>query len=177
MNFFTIEWWQGAMEDDETEAVYPRYQQRLDAIRDRLPLAFRQLAEGIPPIHLHDARLLDLHVDLQAARATLSFMEYGMDKGFALIYDGLLDVRATGNPKMGLDGPYGFGDLGYDEKDALEDGSLEHRLLFSNGIELDLRFTGFAVELRQFEAAAKAWTDLPIKGPPQYTLAVGTVAI
>lgn len=44
---------------------------------------------------------------------------------------------------IGLPGPHGFGDVGYDEADINVDGNLEHRLLFSSGIEMQVVFRGF----------------------------------
>ena len=52
----------------------------------------------------------------------------------------------TSDPSVGLGGPHGFGDLGYDEIDVGEDGPFEHRLLFSSGIELAVRFADLIIE-------------------------------
>ena len=57
-------------------------------------------------------------------------------------YAGVFTRKST-NPKRGLAGPHGYGDLGYDEIEVLRDGLYEHRILFSSGIELQVRFTGF----------------------------------
>ena len=145
MRFFTIDWWQGALGDDAAEAVVPAYQKHFAAIRERLPFAFRCIGEpGAPP--LHDAHLLELDLGLGVRRAKLTFADYSMKKRFALVYDGVETFRATGHPQKGLGVPHGFGDLGYDEQDVIGDGLFEHRLLFSNGIELQIQFAGFAVE-------------------------------
>lgn len=51
----------------------------------------------------------------------------------------------TGDPDKGLPGPNGFGDIGVDEIEVFED-SFEHRILFSNGIELHIRFKEFSLQ-------------------------------
>ena len=54
MKFFTREWCQGNMADEEAEAVIPTYQRHLDKIY--LPESIRELA-GLNP---HDAHILDI---------------------------------------------------------------------------------------------------------------------
>jgi hypothetical protein len=40
---------------------------------------------------------------------------------------------------------HGLGDLGYDEVDLSPDGTFEHRLLFSSGTEIEIRFSAFSL--------------------------------
>lgn len=61
-----------------------------------------------------------------------------------LVYDGVCTIHSTGDRLRGLSGPHGYGDLGNDEIEVLQDGSFEHRFLFSTGIELVLRFQAFS---------------------------------
>ena len=104
-------------------------------------------------IQLHDARLRELRIDGGGRAATLRFdagditMREGRD--VTLRYGGLVTLLSTADPDRGLPGPHGFGDLGNDEFEVLEGGLFEHRLLFSSGIELALRFVTFGLEARE----------------------------
>ncbi|WP_162668597.1 hypothetical protein [Gemmata massiliana] len=71
------------------------------------------------------------------------FDNYAGDEQFVLTYTGIEQVESTADPKVGLGGPYGYGDLGYDELDILPTGTIEHRFLFSSGIELAIAFHNF----------------------------------
>jgi hypothetical protein len=50
------------------------------------------------------------------------------------------------DPQTGLPGPHGYGHLGYCEFEALGGELFEHRMLFSTGIELHVRFREITVE-------------------------------
>lgn len=69
-------------------------------------------------------------------------------------------MESTANPSAGLAGPFGYGDLGYDEVAILASGAFEHRLLFSTGIELAVVFREF--ELRRVRRVEPAlWGTRP----------------
>jgi hypothetical protein len=139
LRFFTFDWWCGNQTQHvgDPSADYARH---LDAIRDRLPSQLLAVQESV---HLHDARLRQLVVLPAAASARLVLESYSGDERFALTYTGVERMESTADPSTGLRGPHGYGDLGYDEVDALPSGAFEHRLLFSTGIELVLVFRGF----------------------------------
>jgi hypothetical protein len=69
------------------------------------------------------------------------------ERQIVLTYNGVEAATATGDPNNGLGGPHGFGDLGYDEIELLDGGLIEHRMLFSTGIELHVRFGGLEIGL------------------------------
>lgn len=102
-------------------------------------------------VNLHDARLRNLEVDVAARRLDIGLdgFHYGLDgnevcrRSISLSYLKLQWMRTTNDPSQSLGGPDGYGDLGYDEIELMPDGSLEHRLIFSSGIEVQVRFGEF----------------------------------
>ena len=73
-----------------------------------------------------------------------------------LTYSGVRNLSTTADPEQGLQGSHGYGDLGYDEVELLPDGAVEHRLLFSSGIELTVQFDHFRLAYRDI-AIDPAW--------------------
>ena len=67
----------------------------------------------------------------------------GGSRKFLLTYQQLQSFESTSDPNIGLGGPHGYGDLGYDEADISACGHLEHRMLFSSGIEFRILFACF----------------------------------
>jgi hypothetical protein len=97
-------------------------------------------------ISLHDGTLRKL--DYSATSGKLCLLIDGDDgqgglRNFSLTYSGVVSLRSVASPELGLAGPHGYGDLGYDEVDLSDDGNCIHRLLFSSGIELDIEFKDF----------------------------------
>ena len=68
------------------------------------------------------------------------------ERDISLLYGGAVFVESTADPDRGLPGPHGYGDLGNDEIEVLDGGLLDHRLLFSTGVELTLRLLTFRPE-------------------------------
>jgi hypothetical protein len=141
MRYFTLAWWCG-----EGERGGPRfeYELHLEFIRDRLPpdlLATQQT------VSLHDARLRTLVVAPSVATVRLTLESHDGNEQFTLSYSGVELFESAADPAVGLRGPHGYGDFGYDEVDVLPNGTFEHRMLFSSGIELRVVFVGF--ELRR----------------------------
>ena len=93
---------------------------------------------------LHDTRLRELW--LADGMLVLGLDSHAGDERLTLIYTGIAWFESTADPKVGLGGPTGYGDLGYCEVDALPGEVLEHRLLFSTGIELAVVFRGFRLQ-------------------------------
>jgi hypothetical protein len=141
VRFFTLDRWRGCQTGDAGDpgAGYARH---LDSIRALLPADLLALQESIS---LHDARLRQLVVLPAEAGMRLVLDSYAGDERFTLTYSEVERVESTADPEAGLGGPQGYGDLGYDEVDVLPSGALEHRLLFSSGIELAVMFRGFAL--------------------------------
>lgn len=143
MRFFTREWWCGIPGVDLVSDRARMYRSYLATIRDRLPAGLLALQESVS---LHDGRLREL--DLSPSHATLILRVDGDDgaggrRRFTLRYSGLRSFQSIADPAIGLCGPHGYGDWGYDEADVMEEGRFEHRILFSSGIEFIVQFTGF----------------------------------
>ncbi len=157
MKFFTIDWWMGAQDDSEQSDPIEAYWRYIDSIRDRLlPTLVRVQSE----LSLHDAQLTDLAIDFGAG--TL-YIVLDSDDGntryrrITLNYSGVSAFESTANRDKWLPGPWGYGDLGYDEVDLFGD-SFEHRFLFSTGIEMRIIFREFSF----------SYIDEPqINAPPQ----------
>lgn len=147
MKFFTVDWWQGVLSAEESDAVIAGYAAHLVAIRPRLPAGMERIAREVP---LHDARLRSLDLDLKTATALLA-LELADGSRVQLRYTGLRSYASSADPEKGLSGPFGYGDLGYDELDVLPDGLVEHRILFSSGIHLALVFEDASFEVEQRE--------------------------
>jgi hypothetical protein len=139
MQFFTIAWWYGR--DGRAHDAFAGYHARLALIRDRLPADLFATEESVS---LHDCRLRTL--ELFADRLTLSLESLNGSEELILNYLGVRSYRSFSDPNTGLPGPFGYGDLGYCEIDLLPDGMIEHRLLFSTGIECVIVFRGFQLQ-------------------------------
>ncbi len=145
MKFFTMDWWRG-FQDLEEYDPRPEFQVHLDTIRDRIPSDLLAIQETIS---LHDANLRALNLDVGAGTLEIKLHGHG-DGGclrhFILRYGEVNSFRSTADPEIGLNGPHGYGDLGYDEVDITEHGKFEHRILFSTGIEFQIVFGSFKLE-------------------------------
>jgi hypothetical protein len=107
-----------------------------------------EIARFLDDISLHDATLRSLDVDVVARRLDMQLNGFkyvppgveGCRRSISLSYLRLRGVTTTDDPTRSLPGPDGFGDLGYDEFELMADGSFEHRMIFSSGIEIQIRF-------------------------------------
>lgn len=146
MKYFTIQWWSGEVEDQNV--AFEDYRHYLDQIITDLPDSIRQLVRDVS---LHDACLLRLHVSLPEKSLVIELDGCGYDeqsksyfgRRFRLTYCGVESLTSTANPETALPGPHGYGDLGYDEIECIQSDIYEHRMLFSTGIELHVRFSDF----------------------------------
>lgn len=143
MRYFTLDRW---LKDQDLDAdssanfgAVGEYQSYLVSVMDKLPEDFVRMLQTIC---IHDAKLRELDVDALVSRVTLRLdagdvtMREG--RNVKLHYLAVRRVLSTSDPEKGLPGPHGYGDLGNDEIEVLEDGEYEHRILFSSGIELAL---------------------------------------
>ncbi len=148
MKYMTLAWWSGEAERSTADAYRPYY----ESIKDHLPPAVRRLHDDVS---LHDAKLRRLIADVAAQTVRIELDGYDWQPGkmpdaerqITLTYGGVDGLTTTGDPSVGLGGPHGFGDLGYDELERLDGDLIEHRMLFSTGIELHVRFRGLAIDL------------------------------
>jgi hypothetical protein len=145
VKFFTRERWAS---DDyaDWERARTAYNKYLESIRSRLPPALSLLAFGVS---LHDANLNSLHVDTAAQELTFILDGYEFVNGipeiprrYELRYHGVTDFRAD-KDSDGARELLDRQDLGYVELELLESSLFEHRMLFSSGTELSIRFRHF----------------------------------
>ena len=108
----------------------PEYARHLDTIRHRLPPDLLGMQESTL---LHDARLREWAVMPADGTARLVLDSYAGDERFTLTYSGVERFESTADPAVGLGGPHGYGDFGYDEVDVLGTGAFEHRMIFHPG--------------------------------------------
>ena len=138
MRFFTLADWCGEWgRGNDPQAEYASH---LDGIRDRLPPQLLALQETIS---LHDTRLRTFVLLPPDGSLRIELSSYSGEERIELVYQGVERFESSADPAMGLRGPHGYGDLGYDEVDVLPDGTFEHRILFSTGIEFRIVFRGF----------------------------------
>lgn len=142
MKFFTMAWWGGTQPDVASpyDGVEPfqAYQSYLSAFIERLPPGLLAINQTVP---LHDAKLRTLRFTPSTNTLLIEFENYYDETGkrrFFLRYDGVTAFESYADPDIGLGGPHGYGDLGYDELDITPDGEAVHRLLFSSGIEFHI---------------------------------------
>src|SRR5262245_45533105 len=141
MRFFTFEWWAGVQTGNSSDPA-DAYERHFKSIERMVPA---DLADLELNGSLHDAKLRALHSDCRAQ--TLELDLAAVDANGATVYVrlrylGVVSLLGTADSEYGLPGPFGFGDLGYSEVDVV-DGDLTHSLLFSSGIELQVRFKSF----------------------------------
>jgi hypothetical protein len=155
MKYFTLDWWQNCCEQRDAAEPYFAY---LDGIRSQLP---PDLIRLLDEVNLHDARLRLLALDVKAGSLELRLDGYKYTpqwneecrRSILLSYLGVQGMQSTADPEAGFGGPYGYGDLGYDEIELLPDGSIGHRLLFSSGIEMAIQFRSFRVAFEDVRGA------------------------
>jgi hypothetical protein len=150
MKYFTLDRWIAdqdiaAVDVSEIIALQRNYSDYLKSIQQRLPRDFQRMLKAVC---IHDGNLLRLHTDLEKRTVLLKLHagDASMKRGCRLWlrYGDVSRLMNSSNPRKGLPGPYGFGDIGNDEIELLPSGRFEHRILFSSGIE-------FAIEFAQFE--------------------------
>jgi hypothetical protein len=151
VRFFTMDWWCSVESDDRGDPL-PKYQEHLASIRDQLPVDLLATQETVS---LHDTRLRELRFVVDDSSLVLELESYTGDERFALVYSGVERFESSADPKVGLRGPHGYGDLGYCEVDLRTTGAFEHRILFSTGIELVVVFRTFSLR-RSGEAGETA---------------------
>lgn len=149
MKHFTFKWWSGECPDDGVADAYWQY---IESVKARFP----SLVQSFITEHtLHDSRLLSLEVNTEQKELQIRLngfnMSFNNQLAFALRYKGLRRFLSLGNTGYPLGGPGGFGDLGYDEFEILDNGFFVHRLLFSTGIEIQIEFATFDYKVSTIE--------------------------
>jgi hypothetical protein len=115
------------------------------------------LYSGGGHIAITDVRLTELALDIPGGCLRLGFEGAEVkDQSLGwkivsyrptLTYVGVLSFTSASEPGHGLPGPIGYGEMGFDEFELLDNGIFQHRLLFSSGIEIAVTFSDIVVEL------------------------------
>jgi len=143
MRFYTHDWWLNVQHGDST-SPFQAYSEYFDSVRSQLPPAVLHLHESES---LHDSNVCAISIEVTAAQARVDLRgwdrEGNVRRIYTLSYSEVLSLAVSGAAEVPLVGPFGFGDLGYDEFNVLGPGAIEHRLLFSSGVEVAVVFSGF----------------------------------
>jgi hypothetical protein len=164
MKVFSIRTWQ----DDADEAV-KSYWAYVARIRSRLPSDLQRIAGAGGDITLNDSAVerIDISVGDATAEIRLSgkWVEGSVvgSRLLRLCYRGVSHVSSSVDPDVDGSGWAGYGDHGFDEVELLGGGLYEHRMLFSSGIELDIRFSEFSLT---YEDVPNRWLP-PAETPEQ----------
>lgn len=149
MKYFTLKWWEGKVKNPM--AVNDKYCRYMDSVKASLPADLKQLHWDVSlhDSHLRQLKLMGSTLELQLDGERINKGKYSPGKRqFRLTYRDVRSLSSTASPKRGLGGPHGYGDLGYDEIEVISAGLFEQRILFSSGIELQIRFTDFSLWFR-----------------------------
>lgn len=147
MKYFTLAWWNGIQELGNEPDPLDAYEEYFQSIKDKLPMAFRQLHDEI---YLHDGNLTNLKYVGASGDLEIGINNddgKGNLREIFLSYSGVTIFQSNSNQEQGLPGPLGYGDLGYDEVEILEN-CIEHRILFSSGIEFNIQFANMALNYK-----------------------------
>jgi hypothetical protein len=158
MRFFTMDWWQG-IQSGSSENPSDAYNRHLTSLRP-FPSSVARL-EQLPS--LHDAHVRQ--VEHLGSAVEVSLETWGEKGGWIpvrLSYGGVEKFELAVDAEDALSGPGGFGDLGYYEIDAPSAGVFEHRLLFSSGIELRVRFREFNFSVNAVQQGVVADGAVPM---------------
>jgi hypothetical protein len=141
MKYFTKEWWTNGC---DPLTVCDDYKAYIDSVRGALP---EQVLRFIDGHMLHDSVVRELSVQAgdETARIAADGWDVNLEKSvdYELEYAGVVAVTIRGDGGESRFGPGGLGHLGYDEFEPLQSGVVEHRLLFSSGVEIYIRFRAF----------------------------------
>ncbi|MBZ0167315.1 MAG: hypothetical protein K8I00_10965 [Candidatus Omnitrophica bacterium] len=132
------------MNDNKLSKEYDAY---LNSIMDKIPMKLRNMIELT---NRFDSTLLSFELIPNENKATLEIIaekitseEKYTDAHMQFQYFGLVQVRSFCKLNEGHPMPLGFGDLLWEEFELLPNESIEHRLLYSSGINYCIQFTDF----------------------------------
>ena len=172
MKYYTMDKWIADQDLDRPGeplafATRKAYDEYLRKVRHLLPDRLNQLPSEVC---ISDSNLQEFewNLDNQSVMLLLDAGDPLMREGrvVRLHYSGVRQFNSISDPQKTLPGPGGYGDLGYDEIEVLDQGWFEHRLLFSSGIEIAIQFQGFDYEIvDETSASNKAFqTDARKRG-------------
>lgn len=149
MKYFTVNDWSNWNESAATVVAYRSY---IQSIRSLLPKDLQLLTGTGGSVSLNDGEIEGLEISIEAKSVIIVINGKWIDgtvvgaRIFHLIYEDVVSVTSKIDPAAkGLHGS-GYGDHGFDEIEVLGSGIYEHRMLFSSGIELHIRFREFRLD-------------------------------
>ncbi len=154
MKYFTVNDWSDWNENAVQVVAYRSY---IQSVRSRLPQDLQLLTGAGGDVSLNDGEVGLLRVSVEAKSVDLVINGKWINgivvgsRVFHLTYTGVVSVISQiDSAAKGLHGS-GYGDHGFDEIEVIGNSLYEHRLLFSSGIELQIRFRDFSL----------SYTDVP----------------
>lgn len=148
MKYFTVDDW------SEGAATGGAYQSYIQSIRSLLPEDLQVLTGAGGSVSLNDGEIERLEMSIDTKSVTLVINGKWINgtvvgtRIFHLNYKDVASVTSQVDPAArGIHGG-GYGDHGFDEIEVLGDGLYEHRMLFSSGIELHIRFGDFFLDYK-----------------------------
>jgi hypothetical protein len=148
MRFFTPEWRDGELQDEEYNNAYIEYAHRLGQIRSRLPIS---LVRFIDSISLHDGQIRSAVLD-SADAFRLALRAGDLQSGYLdidIVYGGVdvLDGTPSTNAVLSSDA-----EILQDEVDLSGEDIFEHRFLFAPEGELRIQFRSFEFTAKREKA-------------------------
>ncbi len=145
MKYFTREWIQGELSDEDHAGAIARYWEYIDQIKMILPANLQILAANV---NLHDGLFTSVLLNSRESLLQISFITGDLQVGYEdlilhysdidleLLNVGLLEELANSPDTEVL----------YDEVDVAGDGLYEHRLAFWPEGELAIRFNSLSIQ-------------------------------
>lgn len=151
MKYFTVNDWRDWNENSATVAAYRSY---IQSMRSLLPEDLQLLTGAGGNVSLNDGEIERLEISIEDKSVDLVINGKWINgtvvgaRIFHLIYKDIVSVTSQIDPAAkGLHGS-GYGDHGFDEIEVIGKGLYEHRMLFSSGIELHIRFGDFFLDYK-----------------------------
>lgn len=149
MNYFSIKCWS---DYEQITSIRESYYSYIDNVISQLPKSLKSLTGGGGNISLNDANVKSLAISLENSTVDIVMdgkWIQGVATGlrvFHLSYTGVTQMVSVIDPDVDGLSESGYGDHGFDEIEVLENNLYEHRMLFSSGIELRIRFHNFFLD-------------------------------
>lgn len=148
MKYFSVNDWDKWRKDAENEVAYRAY---IETIQTQLPSDLQLLLRDAGTVYLNDGEVESISVSIEKASVDIVLNGKWIvettvgDRIFHLAYTGVVSFVSTIDPAAGGIHGSGYGFHGIDEMEVIETGIYEHRMLFTSGIELAVRFRGFSL--------------------------------
>jgi len=157
MKYFSVKDWDEYDEKAEQVIAYRSY---ISSVRPHLPKDLQLLTGAGGELSLNDGEIESLAIYLETSTVRINingkWIEETLvgDRIYSLVYKGVISVISTIDPDAkGLHGS-GYGFHGFDEVELIKENIFEHKMLFTSGIELQIRFQDFSMTYKDIPKAA-----------------------